>query len=170
MTTSYSKLNEAAQELNYLFGRARTILVQGKGTPAQLISRFKQDGRAILVGTNSFWEGVDVPGKALSLVIIDKLPFKTFAEPLPVALRDLCEFNGGSSFNDISIPEAIIMLRQGVGRLVRTESDTGALIVMDPRLQTKKYGASFFNSLPSMHCTTSFRELTEFLHKRKTFR
>lgn len=170
LTTSYSKLNEAAQELNYLFGRARTILVQGKGTPAQLISRFKQDGRAILVGTNSFWEGVDVPGKALSLVIIDKLPFKTFAEPLPVALRDLCEFNGGSSFKDISIPEAIIMLRQGVGRLVRTESDTGALIVMDPRLQTKKYGASFFNSLPSMHCTTSFRELTEFLHKRKTFR
>lgn len=170
LTTSYSKLQEAAGELKQLFGRNRTILVQGQATPDKLLARFKQDGRAILVGTNSFWEGVDVPGKALSLVIIDKLPFKTFADPLSATLSAYCEFNNGSSFDDISVPEAIIRLRQGVGRLIRKEDDSGALIIMDPRIHNSTYGLTFFNSLPKMTTTTSVNDLVTFLNKLKTYR
>ena len=121
-----------------------------------------------LITTPRSWS--DGAAAARELILERKLKAGEDFEAV-VAASDLLLLGADSIFreNDISIPEAIIMLRQGVGRLVRTESDTGALIVMDPRLQTKKYGASFFNSLPPMHCTTSFRDLTEFLHKRKTF-
>ena len=167
LTTSYTMLQAAATELKARFGHERTVLVQGSEPSAQLMTKFRQDGQAILVGTSSFWEGVDVPGKALSLVIIDKLPFKSIGDPLQVALNDLCVHRGGSYFNDILLPDAIIMLRQGVGRLIRTEHDTGALIIMDPRLRRKKYGASFFNSLPPMQQVSTVSALTDFLTKLK---
>ena len=167
LTTSYTMLQAAATELKARFGHERTVLVQGSEPTAQLMTKFRQDGQAILVGTSSFWEGVDVPGKALSLVIIDKLPFKSIGDPLQVALNDLCVHRGGSYFNDILLPDAIIMLRQGVGRLIRTEHDTGALIIMDPRLRRKKYGASFFNSLPPMQQVSTVNALTDFLTKLK---
>ena len=170
LTTSYSMMNAAAQELQTLFGSRRKILVQGQAAVPRLMEEFRQDGQAILVGTSSFWEGVDVPGKALSLVIIDKLPFKTIGDPMQVARSELCTHRGGNYFNDISIPEAIIMLRQGVGRLIRNEDDSGALIILDPRLQTNRYGQIFFNSLPPMQRVTTIGELTAFLNKVKKSR
>ena len=170
LTTSYSMMNAAAQELQTLFGTRRKILVQGQAAVPRLMEEFRQDGQAILVGTSSFWEGVDVPGKALSLVIIDKLPFKTIGDPMQVARSELCTHRGGNYFKDISIPEAIIMLRQGVGRLIRNEDDSGALIILDPRLQTNSYGQIFFNSLPPMQRVTTIGELTSFLNKVKKSR
>lgn len=170
LTTSYSMMNAAAQELQTLFGALRKILVQGQAAVPRLMEEFRQDGQAILVGTSSFWEGVDVPGKALSLVIIDKLPFKTIGDPMQVARSELCTHRGGNYFKDISIPEAIIMLRQGVGRLIRNEDDSGALIILDPRLQTNSYGQIFFNSLPPMQRVTTIGELTSFLNKVKKSR
>lgn len=170
LTTSYSMMNAAAQELQTLFGARRKILVQGQAAVPRLMEEFRQDGQAILVGTSSFWEGVDVPGKALSLVIIDKLPFKTIGDPMQVARSELCTHRGGNYFKDISIPEAIIMLRQGVGRLIRNEDDSGALIILDPRLQTNSYGQIFFNSLPPMQRVTTIGELTSFLNKVKKSR
>ena len=170
LTTSYSMMNAAAQELQTIFGSRRKILVQGQAAVPRLMEEFRQDGQAILVGTSSFWEGVDVPGKALSLVIIDKLPFKTIGDPMQVARSELCTHRGGNYFKDISIPEAIIMLRQGVGRLIRNEEDSGALIILDPRLQTNHYGQIFFNSLPPMQRVTTIGELTSFLNQVKKSR
>lgn len=165
LTTSYHMMHAAAKELQQLFGHQRKILVQGQEAVPSLLQKFRADGQAILVGTSSFWEGVDVPGKALSLVIIDKLPFKTIGDPLQVARSELCAQRGGNYFADISVPEAIIMLRQGVGRLVRNEADTGALIIMDPRLHTGSYGKTFFNSLPPMRQVTNISALVDFLRQ-----
>ncbi len=170
LTTSYVMMKAAAAELEALFGRSRKVLVQGQAAVPRLMEEFREDGKAILVGTSSFWEGVDVPGKALSLVIIDKLPFKTIADPMQVARGELCAHRGGSYFNDISVPEAIIMLRQGVGRLIRNEEDSGALIILDPRLQTNRYSEIFFNSLPPMRQVTTIGELTTFLQQLKKAR
>lgn len=170
LTTSYSMMNAAAKELSAIFAPRRKVLVQGQAAVPRLMDEFRKDGQAILVGTSSFWEGVDVPGKALSLVIIDKLPFKTIGDPMQVARAELCAHRGGNYFTDISMPEAIIMLRQGVGRLIRNEEDSGALIILDPRLHVGRYGPIFFNSLPPMKKVTTIGELTSFLQQVKKSR
>lgn len=128
-----------------------------------LMRRFMEDGRGILIGTSSFWEGVDVPGKALCMVIIDKLPFSSPADPFFQARCRLCEDEGGKSFMQISVPEAVIALKQGVGRLMRKESDFGILVICDPRLMSRGYGKTFLKSLPPMPLTENEQELIEFL-------
>ena len=123
--------------------------VQGKGKARhQLLADFKDDVHSVLFGTESFWTGVDVPGEALSNVIITRLPFAVPDHPLTAARIEFIEDKGGNAFSDFSVPEAILKLRQGVGRLIRTANDKGIVVILDNRVLTKSYGKTFLAALP----------------------
>ena len=113
-----------------------------------MAARLKAGGQTVLFGSQSFWEGVDVPGDSLSVLIICRLPFKVPSDPVIKARMELIEKNGGNSFMEYSLPEAVIKLRQGFGRLIRRKSDRGVIMITDTRILTKFYGKIFFNSLP----------------------
>ena len=170
LTTTLRALQvvSAALELHFSDSKALEILVQGRQTKRQLIERFRQGnqgGRApcILVASASFWEGVDVPGDALQLVVIDKLPFPVPTDPLVQARSKRLESMGRSVFNDYFMPEAAIALKQGAGRLIRRETDRGILVVCDSRLAHMGYGRRLLAALPSMRKITSEDELLEAL-------
>lgn len=148
--TSYKLLQKTAEELRGFFSdQGWKLLVQGQGTPrAQLVDEFKKDETSVLFGTDSFWTGVDVPGKSLSNVIITRLPFAVPDHPLTQARLELIEDRGGNPFMEYSVPEAILKLRQGVGRLIRNEDDKGMVVILDNRVLTKRYGKAFLNALP----------------------
>lgn len=150
--TSYRALNEAAElirdKIDY------PILVQGDSSQADMIEKFRKLGNAVLMGTSSFWEGVDVRGEALSCVIIDKLPFASPGDPVLEARIKSIRESGGNPFFDYQLPHAVIALKQGVGRLIRDQADTGVLMICDPRLRTKSYGATFLESLPKVPKTS----------------
>ncbi len=160
--TSYRALNEAVallgSQLSY------PILVQGSLPKHQLLQKFKSLGNAILLGTGSFWEGVDVRGDALSCVIIDKLPFASPGDPVMQARLDAIRQSGGQPFMDYQLPQAVISLKQGVGRLIRDVSDRGVLMLGDPRLLSKRYGRLFINSLPNMPMTQDVACVEEFFN------
>jgi ATP-dependent DNA helicase DinG len=124
------------------------LLVQGEAGRTELLDRFRAAGNAVLVGSQSFWEGVDVRGEALSAVIIDKLPFSPPDDPVLAARIDALEKKGRNGFIDHQLPEAIINLKQGAGRLIRDETDRGVLMICDPRLISKPYGKRIWQSLP----------------------
>jgi ATP-dependent DNA helicase DinG len=126
------------------------ILVQGQMPKRELVDAFQAMGNAVLLGTSSFWEGVDVRGHALSAVIIDKLPFASPGDPVLQARIRHLQNNGINAFADFQLPKAILTLKQGVGRLIRDVDDRGVLVICDPRLQTRDYGNTFLNSLPAM--------------------
>ena len=141
------------------------LLVQGQGGKQSLLNKFKQLGNAVLLGTGSFWEGVDVKGKLLSCVVIDKLPFIAPDDPLYKAKADAVTRTGGDPFTEIALPQAVIALKQGAGRLIRGEKDKGVLIVCDNRIVHRPYGQAFVSSLPPMQRTRDLDRTIAFLAK-----
>lgn len=158
--TSHRALQEAAALLRDAL--PYPLLVQGTAPRRELLDRFRALGNAVLLGTSSFWEGVDVRGEALSAVIIDKLPFASPGDPVLQARLDALRKRGGEPFRDAQLPQAVIALKQGVGRLIRDVHDRGVLMLCDPRLSTKAYGRTFLASLPDMRRTTSPDEVQRF--------
>jgi ATP-dependent DNA helicase DinG len=138
------------------------VLVQGDGSKSELLSRFRTLGNAVLLGSASFWEGVDGPGDALSVVVIDKLPFAPPDDPLLAARLARLEAAGGKPFMDWQLPQAAISLKQGAGRLIRSETDRGVLMIGDPRLTDKPYGRRIWQSLPPMRRTRELGEVLAF--------
>ena len=148
--TSYRGMQQVADQMREFFSRKKlNLLVQGGGAPrGKLLEQFKTTPRSVLFGTDSFWSGVDVPGDALSNVIITRLPFAVPDYPLIEAKLELVEERGGDAFTEYSLPEAILKLRQGVGRLIRTKKDQGIIVILDNRIVTKPYGRAFLAALP----------------------
>jgi ATP-dependent DNA helicase DinG len=142
------------------------LLVQGTGSRSQLLSRFRALGNAVLLGSQSFWEGVDVRGDALSLVVIDKLPFAPPDDPVLAARIEGVRSAGGNPFNELQLPQAVLQLKQGAGRLIRDEADRGVLMLCDPRLISKPYGRRILQSLPPMALTRELSAVERFFAAR----
>ncbi len=145
------------------------ILKQGDAPRYKLLERFKKKDKSVLLGTSTFWQGVDVPGRALECVIITKLPFAVPDEPIIEAKMELIRDEGRNPFIEYQIPQAIIMLRQGFGRLIRRNSDIGMVAILDPRIKTRFYGRSFIGALPECQHTSNLDDVEEFFlaqHKR----
>jgi ATP-dependent DNA helicase DinG len=144
-------------------GLALPLMLQGQGPRSELLERFRRLGNAVLVGSASFWEGVDVRGEALSLVVIDKLPFAPPDDPVLAARLESLAREGGNPFLDYQLPQAALALKQGAGRLIRDEADRGVLVICDPRLLAKPYGKRILASLPPMRLTRELDEAVGFL-------
>jgi ATP-dependent DNA helicase DinG len=167
--TSYRALNEAARFLEGQFDFP--ILMQGQMPKRELLEAFQSLGNAVLLGTSSFWEGVDVRGEALSMVVIDKLPFGSPGDPVMGARIEHMKQAGGNPFFEYQVPQAAIALKQGVGRLIRDVTDRGVLVLCDPRIRTKHYGEVFINSLPPMPITRELSEIEDFFkQERESYR
>lgn len=164
--TSYAVMERVRAALE---GEGRwPLFVQGEGSRAALVQRFRErEGEgAVLLGTSSFWQGVDVPGEALSLVVIDKLPFDVPTDPLVAARMDRIRRNGGDPFADYQTPMAVLGLKQGLGRLIRSGSDRGILAVLDSRLRSRSYGGTFLRSLPPYRVVEDLDECRRFFAAR----
>jgi len=160
--TSHRALQEAATLL--ADNTAFKLLIQGELPKQQMLDKFRRLDKAVLLGTASFWEGVDVRGDALSCVIIDKLPFTSPGDPIIKARLEHMTANGQSAFSSFQLPAAALTLKQGVGRLIRDVEDKGVLVLCDPRLSTKGYGKIFIQSLPSMPITQEIKDVRRFFH------
>ena len=163
--TSLRALDRAQALLREAFARDGLefpILVQGEGSRTELLDRFRFLGNAVLLGSQSFWEGVDVRGEALSVVVIDKLPFAPPDDPVLQARLDYLAKQGGNPFVDYQVPQAAISLKQGAGRLIRSETDRGVLMICDPRLVEKPYGKRLWRSLPPMKRTRELDDVVGF--------
>ncbi len=141
-------------------------LVQGSMSKAGLLERFRETPNAVLFATSSFWQGVDVQGEQLSCVIIDKLPFAVPTDPIVAARSRFIDENGGKSFFEYSIPQAVITLKQGIGRLIRSRTDRGIIAILDPRIKTKGYGRDFLQSLPRMRITDDLTQAEDIFASR----
>ncbi|MFP6753220.1 MAG: helicase C-terminal domain-containing protein [Pirellulaceae bacterium] len=150
LLTSYDAIRTMASSLEpWLVAQDLQLISQSDGTPRQrMIEQFKQNPRSVLLGTDSFWYGVDIPGDALQNVIIPKLPFGVPDQPLLEARLARIRENGGNPFMDYQLPEAVLKFRQGFGRLIRSQNDYGMVVILDPRIRTKPYGRAFLDSLP----------------------
>ena len=146
--TSYAALRRAAATLKRTIGGRRALLIQGEGQRDHLLRRFREAGSAILLGTDSFWEGVDVPGRALRALILAKVPFKVPSEPLTQARLEALSEQGLDGFRHYLLPHAALKLKQGFGRLIRSKSDIGVVVLMDSRVMTRNYGRVLMESLP----------------------
>jgi len=161
--TSYSAMHRAHDYLKQML--PFELLVQGDLPKHQLLEKFRQTDNAVLLGTSSFWEGVDVRGESLSCVIIDKLPFASPGDPVMQARIDAIKRKGGQPFMEFQVPQAVITLKQGVGRLIRDMNDSGVVMLGDPRLKQKSYGRIFLNSLPSMPVTSDIKDVEQFFNQ-----
>jgi ATP-dependent DNA helicase DinG len=171
LCTPLRAVDKVADRLRQLMARddqPLPLLIQGTTTRRALIDAFRRTGNAVLVGSISFWEGIDIRGDALSLVVIDKLPFAPPDDPVVEAkIRHLRRI-GRNPFNGYQLPEAIMLIKQGVGRLIRDETDRGVLMILDERLMSKPYGRTVLSSLPPFARTRSEQEAIEFLTRRRT--
>ncbi len=165
--TSHRALGEGAALLRarWVDGAPYQLFVQGEAPRERLLEEFRADGNGVLLGTASFWEGVDVKGEALRLVIIEKLPFASPEDPLVRARIEHLSASGGNAFLDYQLPEAALALKQGAGRLIRSEDDYGVVVVCDPRLVGRGYGRVFLEALPAMSVTQDPGEALRFLHR-----
>ena len=160
MRDGYELLQRAFKER----GLDYPLLMQGEGSRSEMLVRFRDLGNAVLVGSHSFWEGVDVRGEALSLVVIDKLPFAPPDDPVLAARIDKINREGRNAFLEYQVPEAVITLKQGAGRLIRDETDRGVLMICDPRLISRSYGKRILQSLPPMKLTRDGAEAVRFFN------
>ena len=165
--TSHRALARAAQLLRERWAAEApyNLYVQGEAPREHLLKQFREDGYGVLLGTTSFWEGVDVKGEALRLVVIEKLPFAAPDDPLVKARIDHLQSTGGNAFRDYQLPEAALALKQGVGRLIRSEEDFGAVVICDPRITGRSYGRVFLKALPEMTVTRDHDETVRFLRR-----
>ncbi len=170
LCTTLRAVDRAAARLQQLMQRDDTVLpllVQGSGSRRALLDDFRGSGNAVLVGSASFWEGIDIRGDALSLVVIDKLPFSPPDDPIVEAKIGYLRRTGRNPFSEFQLPEAIVRLKQGVGRLIRDENDRGVLMILDERVVTKSYGRVVLASLPPFSRTRSQEQAIEFLTRRR---
>jgi ATP-dependent DNA helicase DinG len=156
------RIRELLQEKITAEGLELPLIMQGEGSKSELLDRFRFLGNAILVASQSFWEGVDVRGEALSLVVIDKLPFAPPDDPVLAARIDRLRADGRNPFMEYQLPRAVISMKQGAGRLIRDEDDRGVLMICDPRLLGKPYGKSIWRSLPPMRRTKDIADVEAF--------
>jgi len=165
--TSYRALAEGLQALNLRFPDPPfPVLVQGQAPREVLLTQFRELGNAVLLATASFWEGVDVKGEALSIVAIDKLPFAAPDDPLLAARLEGIRRKGGNPFMEYQLPQAVLALKQGAGRLIRDAEDFGVIMIGDPRVKTRAYGRAFLEALPPCPVTTEASVSARFLHER----
>lgn len=165
LCTSHQMMRDLAEE--FRASMTLPVLLQGETSKGKLLAQFTAAGNALLVATASFWEGVDVRGDALSCVIIDKLPFTSPEDPLLQARMEDCRMRGGDPFNEVQLPDAVITLKQGVGRLIRDTEDRGVIIICDNRLVMRPYGEVFLNSLPPAPRTRDLKQAIAFLQKAR---
>ena len=163
LCTSYRLLDQTAQFLEKVMPRTIRILRQGEMARGKLLSEFRQDTHSVLVGTTSFWQGVDVPGESLSCVVIMKLPFAVPDEPMVQARVETIKDRGQDAFVGYQVPQAVMMFRQGFGRLIRTATDRGVVAILDPRVKTKPYGRTFLESLPPCNRTEDLERISLFV-------
>jgi ATP-dependent DNA helicase DinG len=165
--TSHRALSQGAALLRGLWSKDSPyrLFVQGEAPRERLLKEFREDGNGVLLGTASFWEGVDVKGEALRLVIIEKLPFASPDDPLVRARIDHLQATGGNAFRDYQLPEAALALKQGVGRLIRSEEDYGTVVICDPRMMGRGYGKVLLAALPAMSPTRDRDEALRFIRK-----
>ncbi len=164
--TSHAQMRELHDRL--LAQLPYPLLMQGSAPRHVLLQQFRETPNAVLFGTNSFWQGIDVQGEQLSCVIIDKLPFAVPSDPIMKARTDAIAAAGGNAFNDLQVPQAVIALKQGFGRLIRSLSDRGVLMLLDPRIRTTRYGATFLDSLPPYRRTDDITEVERFFDQSET--
>ena len=162
---SHRALREVAETLR---DAPWPLFVQGEAPRATLLQKFRESGNGVLLGAASFREGVDVVGDALSVVVIDKLPFAAPDDPVFEARLEAIRRDGGNPFRDEQLPQAVIALKQGVGRLIRSESDRGVLVLCDPRLTGKPYGRVFLKSLPPFAQTRKLQDVQAFFGAEPT--
>ncbi|MDH3448621.1 MAG: ATP-dependent DNA helicase, partial [Gammaproteobacteria bacterium] len=166
--TSYRMLSLTAEFLRAHIGYP--LLVQGELQRSELLRQFIENENPVLLGTSSFWEGVDVKGDQLRCVIIDKLPFRSPNDPVYRKRLQQVNQNGGNAFVEVQIPEATISLRQGVGRLIRDVGDRGVVALCDNRLNTKPYGKGMLESLPPMRRSADLDEVRAFIRQQEAAR
>ena len=166
--TSYESLKSAHKTVSLkLRGFTGRIMKQGDDDNGKLLDAFKKEKESVLFATDSFWQGIDIPGESLSQVIIVKLPFTVPNDPVFVARAEAIEKKGGSSFMELSVPEAVIKYRQGIGRLIRRSDDKGVVVVLDRRIYEKRYGQIFIASMPD--CKKVYEPLSEITKKINAF-
>ncbi len=161
--TSYAAMRELHDRL--LCELPYPLLLQGSAPRHVLLEQFRNTPNAVLFGTGSFWQGIDVQGEQLSCVIIDRLPFAVPTDPITKARTDAIAAAGGNAFNDLQIPQAVLTLKQGFGRLIRSLNDRGVLMLLDPRIRTTRYGAIFLDSLPAYRRTTEIADVEAFFEQ-----